>query len=105
MPTISGIKGFGLNAEVRIHPSKKAIRGFYVAPNISFNSLGSSESNDDATATSLGVLVGWQWFPSDEFAMGLGIGIDHYFLSGPKNSFQDYDGNSPAIRFDIGYAW
>src|SRR5512137_156453 len=32
-PTIKDIDGFGVNAEVRIYPSGKALRGFYVAPN------------------------------------------------------------------------
>lgn len=105
LPTIEGINGFGFNAEVRIHPSKKALRGFYIAPNISYNNLTTSGANSDANAFSIGALVGWQWFPGDEFAMGLGIGIDHYFLSNSRDVFDSYDGNAPAIRFDIGYAW
>jgi hypothetical protein len=105
LPTLKGINGFGINAEIRIHPSKKALRGFYIAPNISFNNLTTSGSSSDARVFSIGALVGWQWFPGDEFAMGLGIGIDHYFLSNSKDAFNSYDGNVPAVRFDIGYAW
>jgi hypothetical protein len=104
-PTIGGIDGWGINAELRIHPSSKAPRGFYIAPNFSYNSL--SIGSTTATPMSLGILLGWQWFPGDEFAMGLGIGIDHYWGSASdKNSdFGRYDGNAPALRFDIGYAW
>jgi hypothetical protein len=105
IPTIKGINGFGLNAEIRIHPSKKSLRGFYIAPNFSFNNLTTSGSSSDARVYSIGVLAGWQWFPGDDFAMGLGIGIDHYFLSNSKDAFTSYDGNVPAVRFDIGYAW
>lgn len=105
LPTLKGITGFGVNAEVRIHPSKKALRGFYFAPNISFNNLSTDESSSSAQAFSIGALIGWQWFPGDEFSMGLGIGIDHYFLSNSEDSFTSYDGNVPAVRFDIGYAW
>ncbi|MCX6169059.1 MAG: hypothetical protein NTX65_06960 [Ignavibacteriales bacterium] len=105
LPTLKDINGFGINAELRIHPSKKALKGFYVAPNISFNTLSTSGSSSNAQAFSIGVLIGWQWFPGDEFAMGLGIGIDHYFLSNSKDSFNSYDGNVPAVRFDKGYAW
>jgi len=105
LPTIKGVDGFGFNAEIRIHPSRRALRGFYIAPNISYNNLTTSGANSNANVFSIGALVGWQWFPGDEFAMGLGIGIDHYFLSNSKDAFNSYDGNVPAIRFDIGYAW
>ncbi|MBI3124925.1 MAG: hypothetical protein HYZ10_11035 [Ignavibacteriales bacterium] len=105
LPTIKGVDGFGFNAEIRIHPSRRALRGFYIAPNISYNNLTTSGANSNANVFSIGALIGWQWFPGDEFAMGLGIGIDHYFLSNSKDAFNSYDGNVPAIRFDIGYAW
>jgi len=104
-PTIKDVEGFGINAEVRIHPSAKAPRGFYIAPNISFNSLTTSGSSSNANLFSIGILVGWQWFPGTDFAMGLGIGIDHYFISNSKGAFSNYDGNAPALRFDLGYAW
>lgn len=105
LPTIAGINGWGVNAEVRIHPSAKAPRGFYVAPNFSYNSLSAGKST--ATPLSVGILVGWQWFPGDDFAMGLGIGVDHYSGSTSVNDTDlgKFDGNVPALRFDIGYAW
>lgn len=99
-PTLSGIDGFGINAETRIYPKGKTLRGFYVAPNISYNSFSKGGST-----FSIGVLLGWQWFPGDDFAMGLGIGIDRYFLSGGNGYLGDYEGTLPAVRFDIGYAW
>jgi hypothetical protein len=104
-PTISGLDGFGLSAEVRIHPSRKALRGFYIAPNISYNNLKTDDV--ESSPFSLGVLLGWQWFPGDEFAMGLGIGIDYYTgsISDQNEDFGNYDGTVPAVRFDIGYAW
>ena len=41
--------------------------------------------------------------------MGLGIGIDRYFLSSSSGDettiFYPFDGTMPALRFDIGYAW
>jgi hypothetical protein len=103
-PTLSEIDGYGVNVEIRFHPSGKALRGFYVAPNISYNHL---ESGDVSTSPfSVGILIGWQWFPGDEFAMGLGIGVDYYVgdVEGPGD-LDKYDGTAPALRFDIGYAW
>jgi hypothetical protein len=106
-PTISGIDGIGFNLETRFHPSAKALRGFYFAPNISYNRL-SGEHNDNSISTfSVGGLLGWQWFVGDDFAIGLGIGIDYYFLSSSDNSddFGKYNGTAPSLRFDIGYGW
>lgn len=104
-PTISGIDGIGINAEVRFYPKGKNLRGFYFAPNVSYNHL--SIENVSSSPFSAGVLVGWQWFPGDQFAMGLGIGIDYYFgsVSDDNDDFGKYDGTAPALRFDIGYAW
>jgi hypothetical protein len=103
-PTVSGVDGFGFTAEIRFHPSEKALRGFYFAPNISYNSL--KEDNTETHPFSLGVLLGWQWFPGDEFAMGLGIGIDYYIGAVEENGdIERYNGAAPALRFDIGYAW
>jgi len=105
IPTLSGVNGFGVNAEVRFHPSGKNLRGFYFAPNISYNNLSSDDSDESVSITSVGGLLGWQWFPGDQFAMGLGIGVDYYFFSGDDDDFSDLDGKAPLLRFDIGYAW
>jgi len=105
IPTISGLNGFGANAEVRVYPNGENLRGFYIAPNISFNHL----SNEDGSTSpfSFGVLVGWQWFPGDQFALGFGIGADYYIGTITENNgdFENYSGMVPALRFDIGYAW
>ncbi len=107
-----GVTGFGFNLESRFYPSGKHLRGFYFAPNISQNWLWNDGSDATGSAFSIGGLVGWQWFPGDDFAMGLGIGIDRYFLSESDSDsrttvspFDDYDGPTPAFRFDIGYGW
>lgn len=105
LPTIAGVEGWGINAEVRFHPSGKAPRGFYIAPNIGYNAL--SAGGVTATPFSIGILLGWQWFPGDEFAIGLGIGVDHYSSSTSVNNkdLVNFEGSVPALRFDIGYAW
>lgn len=105
IPTLSGIDGFGINAELRFHPSGKNLRGFYFAPNISYNHITGGDFS--TSPFSIGALLGWQWFPGDQFAMGLGIGVDYYFgsISDENENFGNYDGAAPLLRFDIGYAW
>lgn len=104
IPTISGMSGVGFNAEVRFYPKGNNMRGFYIAPNISLNHISAESLSSDPF--SIGALIGWQWFPGDQFAMGLGIGVDHYFGSvKDDNKFHNYNGFAPALRFDIGYAW
>ena len=104
-PTPREVYGFGVNAEMRFYPSGKSPRGFYVAPNIAYNKLWSGE--DQTEPFSVGVLIGWQWFPGEDFCMGLGIGADYYTgtVSDGSDDFQKFDGWAPALRFDIGYAW
>lgn len=104
-PTLSGISGFGVLAEVRFYPKGNNLLGFYIAPNVSYNSLTEDETDENVEAFSFGGWVGWQWFPGEQFAIGLGIGIDYYFVSGNTDYFPKLDGFAPAIRFDIGYAW
>ena len=105
MPTISGLNGFGVNAEARFYPKGKNLKGFYFAPNVSYNNLSSDGSDASVSITSVGGLVGWQWFPGEQFAMGLGIGVDYYFFSGDSDVYTKLDGTVPLLRFDIGYAW
>jgi hypothetical protein len=104
-PTLAGVSGFGINAEMRYYPTGKMLRGFYIAPNISYNDL--TFEDESVSPFSIGLLVGWQWFIGDEFAIGLGIGIDYYTGKKSDNSgkIENYSGKVPALRFDIGYAW
>lgn len=107
-PTLKDITGFGVNAEVRFYPNGKNLRGFYFAPNVSYNTLSDLNADGNISLFSMGGLIGWQWFPGDQFAIGLGIGADYYFLSDDNtgnDDFEDYSGFAPLLRFDIGYAW
>ena len=105
IPTIKGLDGFGVNAEARFYPKGKNLKGFYFAPNVSYNNLSGENSSESVSIVSVGGLVGWQWFPGEQFAMGLGIGVDYYFFSGDDADFNEVNGTAPLLRFDIGYAW
>jgi hypothetical protein len=94
-----------VNLEIRFYPSGRTLRGFYLAPNISYNELSDQEMSTHPI--SIGILAGWQWFPGDDFAIGLGIGIDYYngTVNEEGGEIESYHGKVPALRFDIGYAW
>lgn len=118
---------WGVLGEFRYYPSKKSLHGFYVAPNFSYTQTNNLyySTYDASTATltsgtytqqmlSLGILAGWQWFPADNFSMGLALGVDDYIpLNQKGNEYEDFNllggmygkGTSPTIRFDLGYAW
>ena len=49
IPTLGGLGGIGVNAELRYYPSAKTLRGFYFAPNISYNNF--TVVNDDGFST------------------------------------------------------
>jgi hypothetical protein len=113
---------FGFNAELRLYPNKNAPHGFYMAPDISYDvatgQYSGLDANGNPTSSSvsmitMGALFGWQWFPSDNFCLGLALGFDDYIhVSGPTDvyGFNTIFGNTitgilPAIRFDIGFGW
>lgn len=119
---INNGSSYGFNAEVRFYTAKKAPHGFYVAPNVSIDVAKGTDYNLDfngnlqtstVTMMTIGALAGWQWFLSDNFAIGLALGFDDYIhVSGPTDTFtfatlygSSITGILPVLRFDIGYGW
>jgi hypothetical protein len=72
---------------------------------LNFNHLYTEDGS--TSPFSFGVLVGWQWFPGDQFAIGFGIGLDYYIgtIEEDNGDLERYSGSVPALRFDIGYPW
>ena len=119
IPTFGGkidnqttISGFGANIEGRYYPDANAPRGFYIAPNIYYNTLSITDGGDDQFLwTTAGILLGYQFFPTKDFSVGCGVGIDYLIPSETFNGNSEDFSNSPfprfvpALRFDIGYAW
>jgi hypothetical protein len=104
-PTIGDLDGFGFNAELRFYPGARTLRGFYIAPNLGYNQISTEDLKTEPL--SVGLLIGWQWFPGDEFAIGLGVGVDYYHgtITETDGDLENYHGKVPVLRFDIGYAW
>lgn len=118
IPTFGGklddettIGGFGANIEGRFYPNGNAPKGFYIAPNLYYNTLSITDGGDYKYLwTTVGVLFGFQFFPARDFSLGCGIGFDYFIPSATNNgqTITDLDPFQrvlPAIRFDFGYAW
>jgi hypothetical protein len=93
--------GFGVTAEARFYPGRAAIRGFYVAPVLSFHSFTvertsyynysgqyspgqqyqAQTTTTNPTPFSMGVITGWTLFLWNDLAVDLGVGFKHHFIS------------------------
>jgi hypothetical protein len=101
------ITGYGYGLSYRFYPAGKSLARFYYSPTIG---LQQGEVVKQNRAPALGVLlsgiVGWQWFPQDKFAVGLGIG-GRVILGGRDEDpvLRDAFGGSAIITLDLGYGW
>jgi len=121
---LSDATGFGVIAEGRYYPGAKAFRGFHVGATLSYNSISfehynyESEAVEEATIdpVSLGAVIGWHWYPWDDFAVELALGADYTFNGVKKNGSAEYfaddapfvnnvQGILPSFRVHFGYAW
>jgi hypothetical protein len=118
LPTFGGkidnetkIGGFGANIEGRFYLNGNAPLGFYIAPNIYYNTISITDGGEDKFLwTTVGVLFGFQFFPTKNFSVGCGVGFDYFMPSEtnagePITDANQFERAFPAIRFDFGYAW
>ncbi len=98
--------------EVRFYPGQKLLRGFYLAPNMSytinysgmFNMFGENSGAKDDLLT-IGFLFGWQWFGGDAFSYSLALGLDKYIYFDGREGSSSIPFILPAVRFTLGYGW
>ncbi len=108
---------WGFTGEFRFYTGDNSLHGFYIAPNVAYIS-GRGDFDDESLTFdqvqlfTVGVLAGWQSFPSSNFAFGLALGLDAYFAL--NNVFgPDYfsmitmsgEAATPVVRINIGYSW
>jgi len=97
--------GFGLSPEFRFYPGGEAPKGFYVAPYLSYFSLGFKEVGKDLssgatgsaeirglTAMGAGVIVGYQWLIGGVFSIETHLGASFTNMSTPSTITVKYTG-------------
>jgi hypothetical protein len=122
LPTALGdreMTGFGVNLEARFYLSGKPFRGFHLNPVFTFNSIsyesymwdsqGPTNAKIKDTPASIGLLMGWHWYPWEEFGTQIAFGAD-YNISGTSESgilglASEKVGVVPSARFTVGYSW
>lgn len=113
--------GFGVAVEGRLYPAGRTFRSFHVGANAAFNDITTTHYNWETDETeeieiapfSMGVNVGWHWYPWDDFATEFVLGADYNFsgkeggdmMSSDVPFLSDRKGLMPSFRFTIGYAW
>lgn len=111
------ISGFGVNLEGRYYIGGKPFRGFHINPTISFNSISYERFDWDASSTervkdtpfSIGLLMGWHWYPWDEFGTQVAFGADYNINGTTEEDLlglgSHKEGIVPTGRFTVGYSW
>ena len=118
--------GFGAIAETRFYPGGHPFRGFHVGGNIAYNHITTEQYDYESQSTkettidpvSIGVSVGWHWYPWSDFAVELALGGDLVLNGRKKVSSYDIDpyedsvpfvnnlrGIAPTGHIQIGYSW
>lgn len=101
------IAGYGFGLSYRYYPAGRAISRFYYSPTIGLQ-LGDviNGQKDRATGVLVSAMIGWQWFPEEIFAVGLGFGVRAILGEGNSDPvISNAFGASPVITLDLGYGW
>lgn len=103
------ITGYGLGLAYRYYPAGKALARFYYSPivGVQRGEVIRAEGRDPAVGILVSGMLGWQWFPEGNFAVGLAFG-GRIILGGNDEEdpvIRDAFGASPIITLDLGYGW
>lgn len=83
----------------RVKPSPE---GFYIGPQIAYNSLKDKETDEKVTAFGVGLMVGYQWVWDSGVTLDLGAGPMYQFAD-ETSTGTSYEGFIPNITIAIGY--
>lgn len=101
------ITGYGFGVSYRYYPAGRGLARFYYSPTIGIQ-LGDvvDDKRDQAVGVLVSAMVGWQWFPEEVFAVGLGVGARAIFGRQQDDPvIGTAFGATPVITLDLGYGW
>lgn len=99
------VRGFGIRGGYQFFltgRTKSAPEGFYIGPQLGYNSLKEKSTDETASTFGVGVLLGYQWIWKSGVALDLGAGPMYVFATN-ENTEETFDGFLPNITIAIGY--
>ncbi len=99
---VSGIGVRGAYHFFITNRAKPAPEGFYIGPQVAYNSLTEKESNEKVTAFGVGLMLGYQWIWDSGVTLDLGAGPMYQFAD-ETSTGTSLEGFLPNITIAIGY--
>ena len=99
------VRGIGARVGYRFYITnrvKPAPSGFYIGPQLSFNSFTEKSTDESANATGLGLLLGYQWVFRSGVTLDLGAGPIYQFAQNTSTE-ESFEGFLPNIYIAVGY--
>ena len=100
--TVSGIGVRGGYQFFLTGRTKTAPEGFYIGPQVSYNSMTEKETDISVSAFGVGAMLGYQWIWNSGLSLDLGIGPIYQFASDSETS-TSYEGFLPNVTIALGY--
>lgn len=112
--------GVMVDLDARIYFGKRPFQGFHLNPYLTVGTLSYRDpnaeilGNDTApkvhdTPVALGMLMGWHWYPWDDFVTQLAVGAQYNLTATAGENMTSLGSHKvglwPAGRFTIGYSW
>ncbi len=100
------VTGWAAALAYRFYPGRRALWRFYVSPMVGYQSA-SINPDTSASGPMAAAVIGWQWFPEGNLAVGMGFGTRYAFggSDSPSAEIRKTFGFRPVLVFDMGYSW
>jgi hypothetical protein len=101
----SEVSGLGLRAGYQFFltsRTKSAPEGFYIGPQVSYNSFTEKETDISVSAFGIGAMLGYQWVWNSGLCLDLGIGPIYQFASESETN-ESYEGFLPNVTIALGF--
>lgn len=99
------VNGFGIRGAYQFFltgRTKYAPEGFYIGPQVSYNTLDVTEEDNKVSAFGIGVMLGYQWVWKSGLCLDLGIGPMYQFASETATD-NSVEGFLPNVTIALGY--